>query len=127
MHSAMQTYYSIKQSRMESLGDFRRRFDAAQASMRQSGVWCGCGDDEAQAVSYANALDRSRFGQFLVDYRSGLLGHLDTVDLIQQAESYVTLRFTQSGIRTGQIVLASEVAEKAPKSAKRKGQRQGVT
>jgi hypothetical protein len=38
MHSAMQTYYFIKRSRMESLGDSRRRFDAAQASMRQSGV-----------------------------------------------------------------------------------------
>jgi hypothetical protein len=64
----MQTYYSIKQSRMESLGDFRRRFDAAQASMRQSGVDAvNMPDDEAQAVSYTNALDRSRFGQFLVD------------------------------------------------------------
>jgi hypothetical protein len=43
-------------------------------------------NDEAQAVSYANALDRSRFQQFLVDYGNGLLGHLDTVDLICYAE-----------------------------------------
>jgi hypothetical protein len=38
MHSALQSYYAIKQSRMESLGDFRRRFDAALTSMMQSGV-----------------------------------------------------------------------------------------
>jgi hypothetical protein len=91
--------------------------------MRQAGVDAVMPDDEAQAVSYANALDRSRFGQFLVDYRNGLLGHLDTVDLIQhRAESYVTLRSTQSESRTGQIFLPSEVAVKAPKSEKRKGQ-----
>jgi hypothetical protein len=39
--------------------------------MRQSGVDAvNMPDDEAQAVSYANTLDRSRFGQLLVDYRS---------------------------------------------------------
>jgi hypothetical protein len=59
---------SIKQSRTESPGDFRRKFDAAEASMRHSGVVAvNMPDDEAQAVSYSNALDRSRFGQFLVD------------------------------------------------------------
>jgi hypothetical protein len=76
-------------------------------------------------VSYANALGRSRFGQVLVDYKNGLLGRLDTVDLIQQrAESYVTLRSIKSESRTGQIFLVSQVAVKAPKSANCKGQHQ---
>jgi hypothetical protein len=103
MHSALQSYYAIKQSRMESLGDFRRRFDAALASMMQSGVDRGhMPRDAAQAVSYVNALDRSRFGQFTVNYTNGLLGDFDTVDLVQlRAESYVTLKSTQSESRTG--------------------------
>jgi hypothetical protein len=73
-HSAIQSYYTVKQSRTESLGDFSSKLDSFLASMTQSGVeQAEIPSAAAQAVPYAHALDQSRFRQFVVDYKNNIL------------------------------------------------------
>jgi hypothetical protein len=37
---------------------------------------------QSKHVDFANALDKTRFGQFIVDYRNGLLTGLGAVDKV---------------------------------------------
>jgi hypothetical protein len=119
MHAARTSYHTLKQWKSESLGDFRKRFDAAVETLKQCGVDnAQLPSDAIQAVDYANALDKSRFGQFLVDYRNGLLPGLDSVDKIQvRAECYVTLQ-SQQADKPAQIFLCSETRKPAANSNK---------
>lgn len=119
MHAARTSYHTLKQWKLESLGDFRKRFDAAIETLRQSGVADAQLPSSAiKAVDYANALDKTRFAQFLVDYRNGLLPGLDTVDKVQsRAECYVTLQ-SQQADKPAQIFLCSETRKPASNSSK---------
>jgi hypothetical protein len=94
IRAAMQGYHTLKQSKYESLGDYRKRFDAAVQTMVQSGLQQNqLPNDEAMAVAFIKALDRNRFGQFIVDWMNGLLPNLTSVDLVQaRAETHVTLQ-----------------------------------
>jgi hypothetical protein len=79
MHTARTSYHTLKRWKLESLGDFRKRFDAAIETLRQSEVNdAQLPDDAIRVVDYANSSDKIRFAQFLVDYRNGLLPGLDT-------------------------------------------------
>jgi hypothetical protein len=63
-------------------------------------------------------LDKTRFAQFLVDYRNGLLPGLNTVDKVQsRAECYVTLQ-SQQADKPAQIFICSETRKPAGKSSK---------
>jgi hypothetical protein len=119
MHAARTSYHTLKQWKLESLGDFRKRFDAAIETLRQSGVAdTQLPSSAIKAVDYANALDKTRFSQFLVDYRNGLLQGLDTVDKVQsRAECYVTLQ-SQQADKPAQIILCSETRKPAGNSSK---------
>jgi hypothetical protein len=65
---AMQGYHTLKQSKYESLGDYRKRFDAAVQTMGQCGLQQNqLPDDEAMTVAFIKALDQNRFSQLIVD------------------------------------------------------------
>jgi hypothetical protein len=68
----MQGYHILKQSKYESLGDYRKRFDAALRTMVQSGLHqYQLPDDDAMAKS------------FIVDWINGLLPNLTSVERVQ--------------------------------------------
>jgi hypothetical protein len=77
-------------------------------------------DDEAMAVAFIEALDRNRFGQFIVDWMNGLLPNLTSVDLVQaRAETHVALQ-AHLHERQTQIFLCNEV----PRTSSKKGSKE---
>jgi hypothetical protein len=124
MHTARTSYHTLKQWKQENLDDFRKRFDAAIETLRQFGV------DDAQlptdairAVDYANALDKTRFAEILVDYKNGLLPGLGSVDKVQaRAECYVTLQ-SQQADRPTPIFLRSETRKLAGNTSSKQNTR----
>ena len=110
--TARKSYTNIFQDKYETVGDFRKRFNAALETLAQVGETQP--DEETKAIDFALALNRNRFGQFQVDYRNGILGTLDTVDEVQErAEADVTIaRSDREGARPGQIFYCSETPTK---------------
>ena len=66
-------------------------------------------ENETQTVDLLYALNRSRYAQFMVSFRNGLLDDFDTIDKVQErVETFVTLA-RLDGKLTSQIFLCSEI------------------
>ena len=67
-------------------------------------------ENETQTVDLLYALNRSRYAQFMVGFRNGLLDDLDTIDKVQErVETFVTLAESDEKL-TNQIFLCSNIS-----------------
>ena len=123
--TAAQDYSSLRQGAFESLIDFKRKFDLKYKAYVSLGNHAK--DEEDQAMDFLNALDKSRYGNFVCDILNGV--QMEAIKVPKNVEEVFNKANSRLEVRRSKTEGASystiNHTPRKPKGDKKNGNKNG--
>ena len=118
-YNAAQEYGKLRQGAFQSLIDFKRQYDLKYKAYVTLGN--DAKDETDQAINFLNALDRSRYGEFVVEYLNGI--SFGSIEAPKNVEEVYDLANTRLQVKraTKTEGASYSIIDHAPKPQRNKG------